>query len=62
LPEIWPFTFRVGVSQEPACAVASSGLLVAAFEEPEYPTRAEPAPGAVVCDSLFRHTFILHRI
>jgi hypothetical protein len=55
----------VGVSHEPASAVVPPGppLLVGAFAALEFSAaRPEAAPGAVDCDSLFRHTFILHQI
>jgi hypothetical protein len=48
-----------GVSHEPVGAVSSAALLDTALE---CPTRAEAAPGAVDCNSLFRHTMVLHQI
>jgi len=35
--------------------------LLGAFAALEFSTRPEAAPGAVDCDSLFRHTCILHQ-
>src|SRR5207302_3100046 len=60
LPEISPFTLMLGVNQELADAAAPLMLPrtfgVLGFSA----TRPEDALGAVDCDSLFRHTVLLH--
>src|SRR5690348_12899402 len=63
LPEMAPLTLMLGLSQEPARAVApvwppllDETLAALGLS----PARPEDALGAFDCDSLFRHTVILH--
>src|SRR5260370_11996722 len=65
LPEISPFTLIVGLSHELAGAVVPAGLLLLArnFGAFEFSAvRPEGVLGEVDCDSLFRHTVVLHQI
>src|SRR2546430_2576704 len=63
-PEICPFTLMLGLSHEPSWAVVPAGLplLFGAFGEFAFSaTRPEAVLGEVDCDSLFRHTVVLHQ-